>query len=70
MLDYLDNLMEDASDFSKSFHAIALTNMEVDQLKWTDTDRLDRILRAHAQRHLNSGQVTNSRASLPKQQKR
>ena len=55
MLDYLGNLMEDTSDFSweaaKAFHAIALTNMEADRLKWTDTDKLDRIRRAHAQRH-------------------
>ena len=55
MLDYLGNLMEDASDFSweaaKASDAIALTNMEADRLKWTDTDKLDRIRRAHAQRH-------------------
>ena len=45
MLDYLGNLMEDASDLSweatKASHAIALTNMEADRFKWTDTDKLD-----------------------------
>ena len=38
MLDYLGNLMEDASDFSreaaKASHAILLTNMEGDRMKW------------------------------------
>ena len=73
MLDYLSNLMEDASDFSweaaKASHATDLSNMEVDHLKWTDTDKLDRIHRAHTQRHVNLGQSTNSRASLLKKQK-
>ena len=73
ILDYLNNIMEDVSDFSwgaaKASHAISLTNMEADCLKWTDTDTLDRIRRAHAQRHVNSGQITNSRVSLLKKQK-
>ena len=47
MLDYLGNLMEVA----KASHAIVLTNMEADRLQWTETDKLDRIRRAHAQRH-------------------
>ena len=55
MLDYLGNLMKDASDFSwesaKVSHAIVLTNLEADCLQWTETDKLDRIRRAHAQRH-------------------
>ena len=64
MLDYLGNLMEDASDFSwesaKAAHAIVLTNMEADRLRWTETEKLDRIRRAHAQRHTSS---THSNAS-------
>ena len=56
MLDYLGNLMEDASDFSweaaKASHAILLTNMEGDRLNWGDTDKIDRIRRTHAQRHI------------------
>ena len=55
MLNYLGNLMEDAFDFSwesaKASHAIVLTNMEADHLQWTETDKLDHIQRAHAQRH-------------------
>ena len=73
MLDYLGNLMEDASDFSweaaKASHAIALTNMEADRLEWTDTDKLDRIRRAHAQRHVSSGQNLNVKAATWKKQK-
>ena len=73
MLDYLGNLMEDASDFSweaaKASHAIALTNMEADRLKWTDTEKLDRIRRAHAQRHVNVGQTSNSKALFAKKLK-
>ena len=42
MLDYLGNLMEDASDISwesaKGSHAVVLTNMEVDRLQWSDTE--------------------------------
>ena len=42
MLDYLENLMEDASDFSwesaKASHAVVLTNMEADRLQWSDTE--------------------------------
>ena len=42
MLDYLFNLMEGASDFSwesaKAAHAIVLTNMEADRLRWTETN--------------------------------
>ena len=73
MLDYLGNLMEDASDFSweaaKASHAIVLTNMEADRLKWMDTDKLDRIRRAHAQRHVNVGQTSNSKGLFSKKQK-
>ena len=62
MLDYLGILMEDASDFSwesaKASHAMVLTNMEADRLQWSDTEKLDRIRRAHAQRHITPGQST------------
>ena len=58
MLDYLGNLMEDASDFSwdsaKACHAILLTNMEADRISWNETDKLDRIRRAHGQRHVTA----------------
>ena len=70
MLDYLGNLMEDASDFSwesaKASHAVVLTNMEADRSQWSDTDKLDRIRRAHAQRHVTPGQSTASKGSVNK----
>ena len=59
MLDHLGNIMEDASDFSwysnKACHAVILTNMEA-ELNWADTDKIDRIRRAHAQRHTSGAE--------------
>ena len=55
MLTYLGDLMEDTTDFSwqnaKGSHAVLLCDMERGNLTWHDTDRIDRIRRAHAQRH-------------------
>ena len=55
MLQYLPDLMEDATDFSwasaKASHAVLLCEMERGALKWSDTPRIDRIRRAHAQKH-------------------
>ena len=55
MLHYLGDLMEDATDFSwssaKSAHAVLLCEMERGSVDWFNTDRIDRIRRAHAQRH-------------------
>ena len=43
--------MEDATDFSwtsaKSAHAVLLCEMERGSLDWFNTDRIDRIRRAH-----------------------
>ena len=54
--------MEDASDLSwesaNASHAIVLTNMGDDRLQWSDTEKLDRICRVHAQRHITLGQST------------
>ena len=66
MLDYLANLMEDASDFSwdsaKACHAILLTNMEADRVSWVETDKVDRFRRAHAQRHVTGVQTSATRS--------
>ena len=55
MLLYLSELMEDANDFSwqnaKAAHAVLCCEMERGSLGWQDTHRIDRIRRAHAQRH-------------------
>ena len=68
MLDYLVNLLEDATDFSwaaaKASHAVLLCRMEQGEVKdWSDVEKIDRIRRAHAQRH-----VTASVGSNPKTQ--
>ena len=56
MLVHLADLMEDASDFSwpnaKAAHAVILCEMERGLLGWQDTNRLDRLRRAHAQKHV------------------
>ena len=65
MLLYLGDLMEDAMDFSwqgaKAAHAILLCEMERGVFTWEDDDRIDRIMRAHAQKH-----VSNSRQNWTK----
>ena len=47
--------MEDATDFpwsnAKEAHAILLRDMERGILQWGDTEKIDRIRRAHAQKH-------------------
>ena len=59
MLDYLIALMEDANDFSwdaaRASHAVLLCRMEQGEVKnYCDTDKLDRIRRANAQRHVTT----------------
>ena len=62
--------MEDASDFSwdsaKACHAVILTNMEADRLNWADTDKIDRIQCAHAQRHTSEAQTSASCSTVKK----
>ena len=58
MLSYLGDLMEDATDFSwqgaKAAHAVLLCEMERRVVTWEDSDRIDRIRRAYAQKHVTS----------------
>ena len=56
MLDYLIALFEDVQDFSwdsaRASHAALLCRMEQGEVKnYTETDKIDRIRRANAQRH-------------------
>ena len=62
MLDYLGNIMEDAFswDSAKACHAVVLTNVEANRLNWTDTDKIDHIHCAHAQRHTSRAQTSAS----------
>ena len=56
MVSYLSDLMEDATYFSwqsaKAAHAVLLCEIERGSLQWEDMDRIDRIQRAHAQKHV------------------
>ena len=53
MVTYMGDLMEDATDFSwqsaKAAHVVMLCEMERGVFTWEDTERIDRIRRAHAQ---------------------
>ena len=58
MLDYLITLTEDANDFSwdaaRASHAVLLCRMEGEVKGYGETDKLDRICRANAQRHVTT----------------
>ena len=59
MLDYVIQLLEDAQDFSwsaaKASHAVLLCRMEQGEISgWADCDKIERIRRAHAQRHVTA----------------
>ena len=65
MISYLADLMEDATDFTwqgaKASHAVLLCEMERGTLQWEDGDRIDRIRRAHAQKHIPVAKSTWSK---------
>ena len=70
MLDYLIAVMEDANDFSwdasRASHAVLLCRMEQGEVKgYSEIDKLDRIRRANAQRH-----VTTSASKAQNSQKK
>ena len=61
MLDYLIALLDDSNDFSwsaaKSSHAVLLCCMEQGEIEiFSCTDQIDRVRRAHAQRHVVGAQ--------------
>ena len=56
MLDYLISMFEDVQDFSwdsaRASHAVFLCRMEQGEVRnYTDTEKIDRIRHANAQRH-------------------
>ena len=68
MLDYLINLLEDANDFSwataKASHVVLLCRMEQGEVKsWSQVEKIDRICRAHAQRHVTVSNVQCQKSS-------
>ena len=58
MLDYVINLLDDTCDFwssAKSSQAVLLCRMEQGENEnLNDTDKIDRVHRAHAQQHTMS----------------
>ena len=62
MIQYMGELMEDATDFSwqgaKGAYAVLLCEFERGGSNWEDTARIDRIRPAHAQKHTSG--TTNS----------
>ena len=61
MLDYVIALLEDANDFSwgaaKASHAVLLCRMEQGEVAdFSDVQKIDRIQRANAQKHVASSQ--------------
>ena len=67
MLHYLISLLDDCNDFSwssaKASHAVLLCCMEQGEIKdFTETNKIDRVRRAHAQRHTSSSQDTSKHA--------
>ena len=72
MLDYLIALMEDANDFSwdaaRASHGVLLCRMEQGEVKnYTETEKLDRIRRANAQRHVAN--TSEEMSNFPKKTK-
>ena len=70
MVAYLGDLMEDATDFSlqgaKAAHAVLLCEMERGTVTWEDQERIDRIRRAHAQKHISGGRQNWGRPEVRK----
>ena len=69
MVACMRDLMEDATDFSwqgaKATHAVILCEMERGVLGWEDSDCIDRIRRAHAQKHMVDNKSVWTRSSEP-----
>ena len=66
MVTYMGDLMEDATDFAwqgaKAAHAVLLCEIERGVVSWQDTNRIERIRRAHAQKHVGNWQKSGTKA--------
>ena len=66
MIAYMSDLMEDATDFlwqgAKAAHAVMLCEMERGVLSWEDSDRINKICTAHAQKHMVSSKPGRTRS--------
>ena len=70
MLEYMIALMEDANDFSwqaaKASHAVLLCRMEQGEIaNFSQVDKIDRIRRVHAQRHIPAAQNAQTQLKKP-----
>ena len=67
MIAYMADLMEDTTDFTwqgvKGAHAVLCCELEQGMLTWGNSERIDRIRRAHAQKHPASNNKTWSKVS-------
>ena len=68
MLNYLISLLDDANDFTwsaaKTCHAVLLCCMEQGEIKdFTQTEAVDRVRRAHAQRHVPQNNKNHNKNS-------
>ena len=73
MLDYLIALLDDSNNFSwqaaKASHAVLLCRMEQGKVtSWSETEKIDRIRRANAQRHVVSTQASSASQKFRKGQ--
>ena len=70
MVRYMSELMEDATDFTwqgaKAAHAVLLCEFERGTVSWRDTNRIERIRRAHAQKHHNTSTKYGLKAEFAK----
>ena len=57
-----DHMHDFSWDSAKAVHAILLTNMEADRVKWSETEKIDRLCRVHAQRHISHNQSSATRS--------
>ena len=66
MVTYMGDLMEDATDFAwqgaKAAHAVLLCEIERGVVSWQDTNRIERIRRAHAQKHVGNWQKNGTKS--------
>ena len=74
MLDYIISLMDDATDFfwgvAKASHAVLLCRMEHAEIQdFSQTEKLDRVRRANAQRHMPTGSGKHQNAERKNGQK-
>ena len=69
MIFYLCDLMEDTNDFlwanAKASHAVLLCEIERGTVDWSNTPRIDRIRRAHAQCHTTGNNQSRVRNQDP-----